>query len=484
MGLSSILGTATSGLQAIQTQLQWRTDNIDNAQDTSYGRRDAVTVSLSTHSVTVSVRRASDAGLLTQSLDANSQATAASTTSDYFTQLGDVLGTTQSTPYLQQAVDDFTAAWKSFETDTSSSTSETQVVSTAQSLAQDMSSEAQQLVTVGQEARTAAGDAVTSLNGKLQDLAAVNKTLSSDPNAGTNDPGLLDKRDSLVTDISSLVGVTTVTHSDGSIALYTKTGSVLVDHDANQFQWNDVSGGQAYISLAGSTGTAPGLNGAFSGGKIGATLEFLDPDTSSTDPNVGTLAKAQAQLDDLAGQLAGQTTGTFGGAYYAATADRTTDLDGGSSPEPTAPSPMVSFFTIDNGSPPTETASQSLAVNSSLIDGTATVKRQSATAVVAALTATSRSMSTAGISADNVTYSGLAAAIAGYHSTSQSAASSDSTRLSATSQTLQTRLTSETGVNMDTELAQLTVLQNAYAANARVITTVSSMFDTLLAIGK
>ena len=33
-------------------------------------------------------------------------------------------------------------------------------------------------------------------------------------------------------------------------------------------------------------------------------------------------------------------------------------------------------------------------------------------------------------------------------------------------------------------MAQLTVLQNAYAANARVITTVQTMFDALMAIGQ
>ena len=37
---------------------------------------------------------------------------------------------------------------------------------------------------------------------------------------------------------------------------------------------------------------------------------------------------------------------------------------------------------------------------------------------------------------------------------------------------------------MDTQMAQLTVLQNAYAANARVITSVQQMFETLLSIAQ
>jgi flagellar hook-associated protein 1 FlgK len=46
-------------------------------------------------------------------------------------------------------------------------------------------------------------------------------------------------------------------------------------------------------------------------------------------------------------------------------------------------------------------------------------------------------------------------------------------------QTLQTRLSSESGVNVDDEVAQLTVLQNAYSANARVLQVSKDMYTTL-----
>ena len=38
------------------------------------------------------------------------------------------------------------------------------------------------------------------------------------------------------------------------------------------------------------------------------------------------------------------------------------------------------------------------------------------------------------------------------------------------------------GVNIDEELANMVVLQNSYSASARVITTASDMYDTLLAM--
>jgi flagellar hook-associated protein 1 FlgK len=45
---------------------------------------------------------------------------------------------------------------------------------------------------------------------------------------------------------------------------------------------------------------------------------------------------------------------------------------------------------------------------------------------------------------------------------------------------LQTRVTQRSGVDVDTEMAAMVTLQNAYAANARVLSTVQAMWDTLL----
>ena len=45
---------------------------------------------------------------------------------------------------------------------------------------------------------------------------------------------------------------------------------------------------------------------------------------------------------------------------------------------------------------------------------------------------------------------------------------------------LQTRFNSTSGVNIDTEMANLLTLQNSYGANARVMSTVKAMLDALL----
>jgi len=49
---------------------------------------------------------------------------------------------------------------------------------------------------------------------------------------------------------------------------------------------------------------------------------------------------------------------------------------------------------------------------------------------------------------------------------------------------LQDRFNGESGVNVDDELSNLLVLQNAYAANARVMSTIKDLFDVLMSIGR
>jgi flagellar hook-associated protein 1 FlgK len=48
---------------------------------------------------------------------------------------------------------------------------------------------------------------------------------------------------------------------------------------------------------------------------------------------------------------------------------------------------------------------------------------------------------------------------------------------------LQSRFNESSGVNVDTEMSNLIVLQNAYGANARVLTAIKQMYDMLLQIG-
>jgi len=92
----------------------------------------------------------------------------------------------------------------------------------------------------------------------------------------------------------------------------------------------------------------------------------------------------------------------------------------------------------------------------------------------------SSSSPTGNLGAATTTYGGFASNlisdVASRSATAQSVSTEKTTALSA----LQTTFSNQSGVNVDQQTANLTELQNLYAASARVITTVNSMFQSLI----
>jgi len=80
------------------------------------------------------------------------------------------------------------------------------------------------------------------------------------------------------------------------------------------------------------------------------------------------------------------------------------------------------------------------------------------------------------------TLSSYGAQIIGQAATAAANATQNNTYQSQLQTQMQNRLQSETGVNLDQELGNLTIYQNAYGASARVISTVQNMYDALMNI--
>jgi flagellar hook-associated protein 1 FlgK len=131
-------------------------------------------------------------------------------------------------------------------------------------------------------------------------------------------------------------------------------------------------------------------------------------------------------------------------------------------------------------------------------DTTSLVKYQTGTLIgddtrpndlLSRLTDSSRMYSGAtGIGSTGAPYSGsvdaFARRIVSFQSAQAANATSDYNSQKIVSDSLQSKFDSETGVNIDDEMSNLIILQNAYSANARVITTIQELFQTLLSIGR
>jgi flagellar hook-associated protein 1 FlgK len=81
-----------------------------------------------------------------------------------------------------------------------------------------------------------------------------------------------------------------------------------------------------------------------------------------------------------------------------------------------------------------------------------------------------------------MTLSQYAGQIIGQNATAASNASSNAQFQQGVLNNVSTQAQSVSGVNMDDELANLSVYENAYAASGRVIQTINAMYTALMAI--
>ncbi|MGD1876920.1 MAG: flagellar hook-associated protein FlgK [Kiloniellaceae bacterium] len=87
-----------------------------------------------------------------------------------------------------------------------------------------------------------------------------------------------------------------------------------------------------------------------------------------------------------------------------------------------------------------------------------------------------------GPSAVSTTFSGYAGVILSYNASQTSTADSTLEYQTFFFEDLQAKFLSDAGVNLDEELANMTIFQNAYNASARLVQTVDEMFDTLMSL--
>ena len=137
------------------------------------------------------------------------------------------------------------------------------------------------------------------------------------------------------------------------------------------------------------------------------------------------------------------------------------------------------FFVAPAGLTPQDVNRSNLGIAIPLASGTETLKFNTTTNVIGALTDTSRQIVNSGLSLTATSYSGLAAGFLTNTVGQAEQAERLATNAEALRADIKQRLRDEVGVNIDEELARLTVLQNSFAANARVIDTINRMFDAL-----
>ena len=475
MSLTSAMSIALSGLSGSMSLISLTSNNISNAQTAGYTTKSALlsSVDYGTNPGGVSYngfKRATD-DALTKNLNlSTTDSSYYNTLNTYMTQVQSVLDASSDQPALSADVAAFASAWSQYSSNPESSTAQSSVINAGNTLAKAITTISTQLTNLKGQVTKDITSNVSGLNTALKKVASLNIQIQEATTAGLPTGDLQDSLDTAVKTVAAYNNVNVQSRANGQIALYTTSGQPLVDASSvYTFSYNT------------NTNVLTDQNGndvtsAMNGGSLDAAIKFLSTsaaDAASTVPGVGALTKLTSQLQALVSAFTSASS-AFATAYSSAvtTSTAATGTQSGATVAST-------FFTVTTnaGVPDLNT----FAVNSSLLNSSAVLPQMTTSAIADSFDSTA-SYTASGLSINTSTYSDLTTAILANAQQTASTVKDSYTTAKTQTDYFQTQLSNETGVNLDEQLANLTMYQNGYAASAHVISTVKTMIDTLLNI--
>jgi flagellar hook-associated protein 1 FlgK len=372
------------------------------------------------------------------------------------TPTSDSSSSTTTSGAIQSSLTTFFGALQNLASTPTDTTARQEVVQDGTALSNSLNGAYQRLQETQSQVASDATSITTQINSLSKTIASLNQQIVQvQSSTGSDANELIDTRTADVETLSGLVNVTATAQSNGSVnvALADNPAVVLVNGTngggAGTTQSLSVSyNANATVPLVVSASTTGALgSGVPSSGSLGSHLEVVNNLIGSSAASGGT--GLLASLDNVASSIISQMN-TQNEAGY--------DLNGNAG---------TAMFTGTGAA--NIAMSSSIANNPSLIaagNGTGTLDGSNALAM------SNIQNSAAIIPAFQSLVTGLGTA-------TSTAASNQTTQDQVTTQ-LQNQRSSISGVSMDEEMTNLISFQQAYSASARFITTISSMYNTLV----
>ena len=497
------LSIALSGIANTNRNLAVLSQNIANANTQGYIHESHQQTAADANGLPFGVRsgitvRDLDTAVQTQLLLQNAATGQDSTRANALARIGQVQGKPGAGVDITTLLGQLRDSFSTLLTDPSSSPQQQSVLDQADRLTTQLHLTTDSLTQERQTAQDRAVADIGALNTGLAHIGALSRQIIQLRAVGGSTANLENQRDSAAQDASKLLALKCMPQPTGDIAVLTDNGLQLP------------TDGSAGLTISATTlGSASFYPG---GGAPAVTLHGQDVTVSLNSGSIGaalalrdtTLPTYQGTLDEFAQTLATRFS-SQGLTLF-------TDPQGTvPSPAPTGPrqAPYVGFAG-------TITVNPAVRAQPSLVrDGTQSIPAGSGPtaftpnpsggpagfttmitrvisyalsgSIAPSVAQPAPSLSAMGPTGLLVSPIAAPAALADFATAllaSQAAdatdASNTATASSDTQKALQQSLSQSSGVNMDTELAQMVQLQNAYAANARVITTMQSLWAQLL----
>jgi flagellar hook-associated protein 1 FlgK len=507
VSLSSALSIASGGLANINAQFQTISQNVANAATPGYAvevstqqavTADGIGLGVHTGPATLQIDKALQASLIQQ----NSLVSGGQTTQTALQAIDGVLGTPGSGNDLGSLLGNLKNGFTTLLSDPSNQTQQYAVVASAKTLALGINTISAAYSMQRQTAQDSIQSSVATLNSTLATIGTLNNQIIALKPTQNGTADLENQRNAAVQTLSQLLDIRTAEQPNGDLSLFTASGLTLptragdspfsVPNAATPVGSFYPGGSIPPITLDGRD-----VTGQMSGGQIGANIALRDT----------LLPTSQAELDEFAHGLSTR----FAAQGLTLFTDPTGNVPGASQP-PNSGTPAQAGYV---GCASTIQVNPAVAADASLVrDGTNAgtsgaftpnppggpagftgliskivtftfgPATQAGTPHPALNTSALGASGTlaAPFNATNMALSDFATSLVVSQAQQSAATTSGLGTEQALQASLSTRMSGVSGVNMDAEMSQMLVLQNAYSANARVIAATQSMFTQLLQV--
>jgi flagellar hook-associated protein 1 FlgK len=504
MSLVGALSNATSGLTEINYALTVVSQNVSNASTPDYAVESSTPLSVTAGGIGMGVR----AGLTTRAIDTQVQAdvfaqdgvvSSLTTTQTALRTVDAVQGTPGGTSDLASLVGNLQNAFSTLEGSPDNETQQNAVVAAAQSLAGQVNA----LANTYQQGRQTAQDAIAAevgtLNSTLATIGGLSDQIMQLQAEGQSTADLQNQRDASMQTLSQLINVKFLAQPNGGMLVQTASGLTLpTASGTTPFATSDATisasstypgGGVPAITLNGTD-----VTGQLQGGQIGANIALRDQ----------LFPQYQGELDEFAETLSTR----FSQQGLTLFTDPT-----GAVPTATAPPSQAGYV----GYAGIMTVNPAVVASPSLVrDGTNTIAGGATgasaftpnpaggpagfTGLIARVLSftfgtdaqpgvAQPAPATTGLGASGTlsapyappdTLADFATALVGAQASDSAQTTAAVTNETAVQSALQGTLGNSAAVSIDTEMSLMVELENAYGANAKIVTAVQSMFTDLL----
>ena len=503
MSLTSVLNTARGALAAQQVVIDTAGHNIANAQTAGYSRQTVdlaaatpqrLTYGIVGTGVTVAdITRARDGLLDTSVRQATGDESAATQRESVLSSVEGVLGEPSDTG-LASAMDAFWSGWSDLAAQPTDGAAKAVVVQRGAAAATMLNQFDQRLTDLRTQTTTALDNGISDINGLAKQIADLNGRIVADETGGHQSNDLRDARDAAVDKLAAYGSVQSLPQPDGSTQVTFGTYTLVSGTDARQLQRTNNADGTVALAFTDQPGHA--LQSA--GGSAGAMIDTLN----------GGLQSVQDRLDALANTLAGavnqvvtqrqDATGAAAAPFFVSSKDGQFSAAADPFASPAAagtvtartirvnPSLAADASTLSASSSAARPSDNDLAL---AVAGLRTSATSTLGGVTVSFTVPDRSKpatTTGGITTPAKTSTGAITFADFYNATvtgvgvQVKAATDDAQVRTTLADQARARRDSVTGVNTDEELTNLMQAQQAYAAAAKIVTTVDDMMKTLV----